>query len=74
MIFFENLRKKMLHVRAFAFNLLISILFPLTRQLLRKCGRKKNDFTSKSILMYSPQKDKALNTSKKEGRNGGISS
>jgi hypothetical protein len=34
----------------------------------------KNDFTSKTILMYSPQKDRALSISKKEVKNDGTSS
>jgi hypothetical protein len=35
---------------------------------------RKNNFTSESIILYSPQKNKILNTSKKEGKNGGICS
>jgi hypothetical protein len=31
----------------------------------------KNDFTLEIILMYSLQRDKTLNTSKKEIKNGG---
>jgi hypothetical protein len=34
----------------------------------------KNNFIPKNILLYSPQRDIALNTSKKEIRNGGTSS
>jgi hypothetical protein len=33
---------------------------------------RKNDFTPIIIFMYSPKRDKALNTSKKEIKNGGI--
>jgi hypothetical protein len=33
---------------------------------------RKNNFTSKIIILYSPQKDKDLSTSKE--RNGGTSS
>ncbi len=35
---------------------------------------RKNDFTSENILLYNPQRDKALSTSKKEVRNNGIDS
>jgi len=35
---------------------------------------RKNNFTSENILLYGPQKDKVLNTSKKEGKNGGTCS
>jgi len=35
---------------------------------------RKNDFTSENILMYSPQRDKALSTSKEEVKNGGTKS
>jgi hypothetical protein len=31
----------------------------------------KSNFTSKNIFMYGPQRDKALNTSKKEIKNDG---
>jgi hypothetical protein len=33
----------------------------------------KDNFYSKKILLYSPQKDRALSTSKKKVKNGGIS-
>jgi hypothetical protein len=39
----------------------------------QKYAKKKN-FTSKNIFMYNPQRDKCLNTSKKEVKNGGTSS
>ncbi len=35
---------------------------------------RKNDFTLESIILYNPQRDKALSTSKKQIKNGGISS
>jgi hypothetical protein len=35
---------------------------------------RKNNFTSKNILLYSPQKENALNTSKKEVKNDGTGS
>jgi hypothetical protein len=35
---------------------------------------RKSDFTLEIILLYSPQRDKTLSTSKKEVRNGGIGS
>jgi len=34
---------------------------------------RKNNFTSKSILLYCPQKDKDLSTSKEKVKNGGTS-
>jgi hypothetical protein len=33
---------------------------------------RKNDFTSENILLYNPQRDKTLSTSKKEVKNNGI--
>jgi len=35
---------------------------------------RKNNFTSKKILLYNPQRDKALNTFKKKIRNNGMGS
>jgi hypothetical protein len=35
---------------------------------------RKNEFTPKIIPLYSPQKDKSLNTSKKKIKNNGTSS
>jgi hypothetical protein len=35
---------------------------------------KKNNFTLKYIFLYSPQRDKDLNTSNEEVKNGGTSS
>jgi hypothetical protein len=32
---------------------------------------KKNNFTLKNIILYSPQRDKDLNTSKEKIKNGG---
>jgi hypothetical protein len=34
----------------------------------------KNDFIPKIIMLYSPQKDKSLSTSKEKIKNSGISS
>jgi hypothetical protein len=33
---------------------------------------RKSNFTSKNILLYSSQRDRALSTSKKEVKNDGI--
>jgi hypothetical protein len=33
---------------------------------------RKNNFISKNIFLYSPQRDKTISTSKKEVRNDGI--
>jgi hypothetical protein len=34
----------------------------------------KNNFTLESIILYNPQRDKDLSTSKEKVRNGGIGS
>ncbi len=39
-----------------------------------KIMTRKSNFTFKIILLYSPQRDKTLSTSKKEVKNGGIGS
>jgi hypothetical protein len=44
------------------------------RTLCTKVWQEKNNFTTKNILLYSSQKDKTLNTFKKEVKNNGIGS
>jgi hypothetical protein len=44
-----------------------------THRILRtKVWQNKDNFTPKNIFMYNPERDKTLNTSKKEVRNDGI--
>jgi hypothetical protein len=38
-----------------------------------KSMARKNNFISENIIIYSPQRDRSLSTSKKEVRNSGTS-
>jgi hypothetical protein len=46
----------------------------LHKELIYQSMARKSNFTSNFFFLYSPQRDKALNTSKKKNRNNGMGS